>query len=90
MESSCKEYLVCLFLLLVDKERFEPVLTELNNNYLLGKQEYPANAMAEKSLITNFGYSNVGKQKIAGKQQEQVQPTDVAFVEKVKWDGGTI
>ena len=30
-ESSCKEYLACLFLLLADKERFKPVTIELNN-----------------------------------------------------------
>ena len=32
--------------------------------------------------MTNFDYSNVGKQTSAGKQQEQVQPTDVALVKK--------
>ena len=37
MESSCEEYLACLLLLLADKERFKPVTTDLNNNYLLGK-----------------------------------------------------
>ena len=30
MESSCKEYLVCLFLLLEDEESFKPVTTDLN------------------------------------------------------------
>ena len=88
--SSCKDYLVCLFLLLVDKERFKPVTTELSKKYLLGKQDYPDNVLAAKSLMTNFDYSNVGKPTSAGKQQEQVQPTDVALVEKGKWDGGPI
>ena len=32
MESSCKDYLACLSLLLADEERFKPVTTELNNN----------------------------------------------------------
>ena len=40
--------------------------------------------------MTDFDYLNVGKPTSAGKQQEQVQPTDVAFLEKGKWDGGTI
>ena len=40
--------------------------------------------------MTDFDYSNIGKPTSAGKQQEQVQPTDVAFVKKGKWDGGTI
>ena len=62
----------------------------MRKNFLLGNQEYPANALAEKRLMTDFGYSNVGKPTSLVKQQEQVQPTDVAFVEKVKWDGGPI
>ena len=39
MESSCKEYLTCLFLLLAEEESFKTVTMELNNNYLIGKQE---------------------------------------------------
>ena len=63
---------------------------ELKNTDLLGKQEYPANVLEAKRLMTNFDYSNVGKPTSAGKQQEQVQPTDVVFVEKEKLDGGPI
>ena len=65
-------------------------MTELNNNYLLGKQEYQANVLAAKWIMTNFDYSKVRNPTSAGKQQEQVQPTDVAFVGKGKWDGSTI
>ena len=90
MGSSCKEYLACLFLLLADKERFKPVTTEMNNNYLIRKQEYLANVLAAKRIMTNFHYYNVGNPTSAGKQQEQVQPTDVAFVEKGEWGGGPI
>ena len=84
MESSCKELLACLFLLLGDKERFKPVTTELNNKYLLLNQEYPANVLSAKCLMTDFDYLNVSKPTSADKQQEQVQPTDVAFVKKGK------
>ena len=90
MESICEEYLTCLFLLLVDKERFKHVTTELSNNYLLGNQEYPANILAAKRIMTNFDYSNVGKPTSSVKQQDQVQPTDIAFVEKRKWEDGPI
>ena len=69
---------------------FKPVTTELSNNYLLRNQDYPANVLAEKSLMTEFEYSNVGKPTITGKQQELVQPTDVAFIEKGKWYCGHI
>ena len=66
---------------MADKERFKSVTTELNNNYLLGNQEYLANVLAAKRIMTNFGYSNVGTTTSAGKQQEQVQPMDMAFME---------
>ena len=90
MESNCEEYLTCLFLFMADEEGFKTVTTELSNSYLLLKQESPAKVLAEKRLMTDFDYSNVGKPTSAGKQQEQVQPTNVAFVEKGKWDGGPI
>ena len=90
MESICEEFLACLFLLLADEERFNPVTTELSNNYLLGKQEYLANVLAEKRLMTDFDYLNVRKPTSAGEQQDQVQPMDAALIEKGKWDGGPI
>ena len=40
--------------------------------------------------MTDFDYSNVGKLTSSVKQQEKVQPTDIAFVEKGKWYGGPI
>ena len=66
---------------MADKERFKSVTTERNNNYLIGNQEYLANILAAKHIMTNFGYLNVGTTTSAGKQQEQVQPMDVAFME---------
>ena len=89
-ESSCEEYLACLSLILEDKERFKPITTDLKNNYLLGNQEYPANVLVTKWLMTDFDYSNVGNPTSAVKQQEQVQPTGIVFVKKGKWDGGPI
>ena len=52
------------------KERFKPVTMVLRNNYLLGKQEYPANVLAEKRLMNDFDYLNAGKTTSSGKQQE--------------------
>ena len=60
---------------------------ELRNNYLLGNQEYPANVLAEKRLMNDFDYLNDGKPTSAVKHQEQVQPMDVALVEKGNWGG---
>ena len=68
MDSSCEEYLACVSLLLADKERFKPVTTELIYNYFIRKKEYLANVLAEKRLVTDFDYSNVGKPTSSGKQ----------------------
>ena len=65
-------------------------MTKLINKYLLGNQEYPTNLLAKKRLIKDFNYSNLRKHTSSVKQHEQVQPTDVTFVEKGKWDGGPI
>ena len=61
MESNCEEYLACLFLLLADEERFKTAAEDLRNNYLLRKQEYLANVLAAKRLMTDFDYLNIGK-----------------------------
>ena len=37
------EYLTCLFLLLVDDASYCPLKMQLDNNFLMGKQEYPSN-----------------------------------------------
>ena len=40
-ESTCTDYFACLLLLLADNERFKTPKKTLNNNFLLGRQEYP-------------------------------------------------
>ena len=40
--------------------------------------------------MTDFNYSNIGEPTSLVKQLEHVQPTDVEFVEKWKWEGGPI
>ena len=39
MASSCEEYLTRLFLLMADDGRYKLITTELENNFLMGKQE---------------------------------------------------
>ena len=82
-ESSCAEYLACLFLLLADNEGFKMLKKTLNNNFLLGRQEYPKDVLAPKRLMTDFDPDVATGTK---RMQEQVQPTDVAFVESGGWE----
>ena len=37
-ESSLAEYRACLFLLLADDNRFKPLKTQMDNNFLMGEQ----------------------------------------------------
>ena len=53
-EAAQGEYLACLFLLLADDERYGPLKTQLDNNFLMGKQEYPSDVLAAKRLMTDF------------------------------------
>ena len=53
-ESLAGEYLACLFLLLADDNRFGPLKTQLDNNFMMGKQEYPRDVLSAKRLMTNF------------------------------------
>jgi hypothetical protein len=81
-ESACGEYLACLFLLLSDNNRFAALKTNLDNNFLMGKQEYPSDVLSAKRLMTDYVPTGGGGKP----KQEQVESTNVAFVEKeVSW-----
>ena len=82
-ESACAEYLACLFLLLADDGRFKTLKKTLNNNFLLGRQEEPKDVLALKRLMTDFDRDMATGTKHT---QEQVQPTDGAFVESGDWE----
>ena len=76
-ETSCSEYLACLFLLLADNDRFEPLKQEINNAFLMGgeTEQYPKDVLAAKRLITDFS------PPVAVRPAMERDPaTDVAFV----------
>ena len=52
--ASCEEYLGSLFLLMSDDTRFKPLKTQLENNYILGKQEYPHTVLAAKRMMADY------------------------------------
>jgi hypothetical protein len=52
-ESTCGEYLTYLFLLLANNRRFATPKTNLNNNFLVEKQEYPTDVLSAKRPMTN-------------------------------------
>ena len=54
MKTAKEVYLACLFILVVNDERYGGVKTALGDNYLLGKQEYPQDLLAAKRLLADF------------------------------------
>ena len=80
---ACVEYPPCLFLLLADDGQFKTLKKTLNNKFLLGRHEYPKDVLALKRLMTYFDPDVTTGTKHT---QEQVQPTDVAFVESGGWE----
>ena len=69
--------------MLADDEQFKTLKKALNNNFLLGRQEYPKDVLASKRLVTNFDPDVATGTK---RMQEQMQPTDVAFVKSGGWE----
>ena len=77
MKSTKEAYLACLFILMVDEERYGGVKTALGDNYLLGKQEYPQDLLAAKRLLADFK----GAPSKAKKASEAAGEQGVAFAE---------
>ena len=76
--ASCEEYLGSLFLLMSDDTRFKPLKTQLENNYILGKQEYPHTVLAAKRMMADYvPASGAG----GGGGRRQQDDTNVAFAE---------
>jgi len=46
-------YLACLFLAGVDKQRYQDVVNELNNDFILGNVTYPADTSGMLTLLSN-------------------------------------
>ena len=77
LKSSKQAYLACLFLLMSDDDRYSDVKATLDDNYLLGKQEYPQDLLAAKRLLADF--KGTSKAKKRGSDDDAA---GVAFAEK--------
>ena len=54
MTASSKEFLVCLFILLVDNCRYKGIKIELANDFTTGQSNYPKTVVAANSLLTDY------------------------------------
>ena len=75
-------YLARLFLLMANNDRYGKVKAILDNNYFLGKQEYPQDLLAAKRLLAEFKGKEIKfKRRLApGTDKKQ----GVAFVQTRK------
>ena len=72
LKTSKQAYLAYLFLLMADDERYSKVKATLDNNYLLGKQEYPQDLLAAKRLLADF--KGTSKPKKRGEVARETPP----------------
>ena len=77
LKTSKQAYLACLFLLMADDDRYSDVKATLDDNYLLGKQEYPQDLLAAKRLLADFKGTSKPK-----KQGNDKDAAGVAFTKK--------
>jgi hypothetical protein len=61
-----EKYLACVFLAGVSRERYNTVINEMNNAFLLGKMTYPSDTTAMLTLLSNHrGNGGTSKQEQA-------------------------
>ena len=78
MKSSSGAFLAYLLILMADKARYKLLKVQLENNYLLGKENYPETVVASKRLLLDFIVP--GKSNNSNIKQED-NDAGVAFVE---------
>ena len=79
LKTSKQAYLACLFMLMADEDWYGGVKSTLDDNYLLGKQEYPQDLLASKRLLADFkGAGPKVRKKVIGSEDDH----DIAFVEQ--------
>ena len=71
------EYLTYLFLLLADGARYGPLKTQLGNNFLMGKNEYPSDVLSAKRPTTDF----VPSSGVVKHKRQESGLSDVAVLE---------
>ena len=76
-EEAQGEYLACMFLLMANDERYGPLNTQLDNTFLMGKQEYPNNVLATNRLMTDF----VPATGVVTQKRQESGPSGVSFME---------
>ena len=72
---------------MADNGRYKLLNTELENNFLMGKQEYPTTILASKRLMTDFQPTG-GSVGGTHNQKDRPEPTNFAFVQTKRTTGG--
>ena len=72
---------------MADDGWYKPIKTELEKNFLMGKQEYPTTILASKRLMTDFQPTG-GSVGGTHNQKDRPEPTNFAFVQTKRTTGG--
>eukprot|EP00804_Cyclotella_cryptica_P002560 CCRYP_010401-RA/>CCRYP_010401-RA protein AED:0.15 eAED:0.13 QI:0/0/0/0.5/1/1/8/0/1350 len=87
METSCEEYLACFVIRAANKERYEKLKDELDNDFLKGKDTYPKKMEDALRLLQSH---KGGKLREAGSASINAgERTGVAFAQQGARSGGT-
>ena len=70
VDTSCKEYLACKFLLLSNGERYKPLRTHLENGHVAGKNLYPTTVEGMKTLMVNYKAPGVAAPRATRKDDD--------------------
>ena len=83
VETSCKEYLACKFLLLSNGEQVTPLRIHLKNGQAKGKKPYPTTVKGMKTLMVDYNAPGVAAPR-PGRKDDNDQ--EFAFAETQEWD----
>ena len=82
VKRSCKEYLLCKFLLLANRERHKPLRTHLENGHIEQKKPYPTIVEDMKTLMADYTVPGGAAPTAARKS---VDDQGVVFAETQEW-----
>ena len=82
---SCKEYLLCLFILVADGGRFQGLTRSLNNQYIMDKDSYPTTMNKALRIIEKYK-AEVGT---TNQNADSSGESGVAFAQADAWQSNT-
>ena len=84
VDTSCKEYLACKFLLLSNGERYKPLCTHPQNGHAEGKKPCPTTVEGMKTLMVDYKVPRVAAPRASRKDKDN-QGRAFAKTQEQEW-----